>query len=206
MDSLVTTMVSLPLEAQALALFSLALVMAATARLFGGRRQPAPGIVRKTPDPILAPESPRPPNGVPEGVDFDSQETLIPNRHSATRPLEQIDLLSPAMDEPRQSGVVPDADTLTNAKRLVETAALRLQRMGTGDDNLTAIRGLSPSHAHTLKRLGIRRFEQLAELSEDEVAALALVVSTPLIQIVSDDWVGQARAAARRAQQRSQNL
>ncbi|MEO0601575.1 MAG: hypothetical protein AAF211_09070 [Myxococcota bacterium] len=194
MDSLVDTVVSLPLEAQALALFSLVVVMVATARLVSGvrRPRPVPQPEHPRPDPVLAPESPRPVHTPPQGLDFDDNETLVPGRSDAPAPLEQIDLLSPSRDTPLAAPPRAEASTLADAKARVSDAVARTGETR-GDDNLTAIRGLSPSHAHVLRRHGIRSFAQLGQLTDDELEAVALLLPCSMAQIRTDDWVGQAR-------------
>ncbi|MEM6930415.1 MAG: hypothetical protein AAF602_25990, partial [Myxococcota bacterium] len=143
MDSLVDTVVSLPLEAQALALFSLVVVMVATNRLLSGvrRPRPVPQPERALPDPVLAPETPQRRPTPLRGLDFDDSETLVPGRVDAPAPLEQIDLLSPSRDTPLAAPPRADAATLADAKARVSAAVVRTGEHHV-DDNLTSIRGL----------------------------------------------------------------
>lgn len=150
-----------------------------------------PGSRKVKPDPVLLGAEGR---GIDlSAVDFDSQQTLIPAGFAVRGPHEAIDLLSPDQDQVMVSGDAPDPDSLDAAKRTVAAAVKRVGGAGR-TDNLTQIRGLSPVHARKLYRAGIRSFAQLGELQEEELSAVATLLSCSIDQIRDDDWVGQARA------------
>lgn len=61
------------------------------------------------------------------------------------------------------------------------------------DDNLKAIKGIGPSIERTLNEMGIRRFHQLAEISEGDMDRVAQQLRGFRSRIYREDWIGQAR-------------
>lgn len=150
--------------------------------------------LHRTPDPVLVGREGKPGLNLSH-VDFDSQQTLIPAAFVVKSGPEEIDLLSPDGDRHPLPVERPDDAVLAAAKRTVAAAVDRQGGPG-ATDNLTQIRGLSPVHARALHRHGIRSFAQLGQLDSEEVKAVATLLSCPVDQIESDDWVGQARTHA----------
>ena len=60
------------------------------------------------------------------------------------------------------------------------------------EDDLTAIKGLGPKAADSLKAAGVKRFAQIAAWDEAEIASWDARVNGRG-RIVRDDWVGQAK-------------
>jgi predicted flap endonuclease-1-like 5' DNA nuclease len=60
-------------------------------------------------------------------------------------------------------------------------------------DDLKQIRGIGPVMERTLNELGIQSYEQIANLSKDEVDQLGAAIATFPGRIERDDWVGGAR-------------
>ncbi|MEN0065771.1 MAG: hypothetical protein AAGA48_26770 [Myxococcota bacterium] len=196
MEALVDTLVALPLEVQGAVLLGTVLAMLITVVVVSRRRRDPRSRAPVTQiDPILVPNDERKRMRL-EAIDFDSQNTLIPAGVAGEGPFEQIDLLSPARDQAVARAEAPDAAAIASAKERLKEAALRggARRRR---DNLSAIRGLSPLHARKLQRVGLITFSQLAQLTDDEIADLAMVVGCPQDRIAADDWIGQARAALR---------
>lgn len=63
----------------------------------------------------------------------------------------------------------------------------------TGEDDLTAIKGIGPKMAEKLYEQGIKSFEQLAALSNDYVEQLDKMVKSQG-RIMREDWIGQAKS------------
>lgn len=66
----------------------------------------------------------------------------------------------------------------------------------TGDDDLTRIRGLGPKLAHELNKLGIFRYEQIANLDEDALSSTSHVLYSHKGRILRDGWIQQAAELA----------
>lgn len=62
-----------------------------------------------------------------------------------------------------------------------------------GGDDLKRIKGIGPAIERTLKRLGITRFSQIAELSDFDVDRVADELRGFRSRILREDWIGQAR-------------
>lgn len=91
----------------------------------------------------------------------------------------------------------PLADTPVVATPAVEPAPLPTPAASDGADNLTRMKGVGPKLAARLNELGITRFEQVASLDDDGVAALDAQLGTFQGRIVRDRWVEQAGYLAR---------
>lgn len=63
---------------------------------------------------------------------------------------------------------------------------------GMGDD-LQQIKGVGPAIEKTLHSLGIRRFQQIAEMSEYEIDRVARELRGFRSRIYREDWIGQAK-------------
>lgn len=60
-------------------------------------------------------------------------------------------------------------------------------------DDLKSIKGIGPSIERTLHDLGIRRFHQIAEMSEFDIDRVAQQLRGFRSRIYREDWIGQAR-------------
>jgi large subunit ribosomal protein L19 len=81
--------------------------------------------------------------------------------------------------------------TDARAKRL--NAAFKGFKKPKGEpDNLTQIKGLTPELAERLNGLGVIKFEQIANFSDDDLANVDEALSLEG-RIERDDWVGQAQ-------------
>lgn len=65
--------------------------------------------------------------------------------------------------------------------------------VSSGGDDLKRIKGIGPAIERTLKRLGITRFSQIAELSDFDVDRVADELRGFRSRILREDWIGQAR-------------
>ncbi len=76
-------------------------------------------------------------------------------------------------------------------------------KLGTGmqepADDLKRVSGIGPVFEQTLNEMGIRRFEQLAQLTEQDLERIAARLETVPYRIVRDRWVEQARELADRS-------
>ncbi len=60
-------------------------------------------------------------------------------------------------------------------------------------DDLKKIKGVGPAIEKTLKKLGIHRFNQIAEMSEYDIDRVAQQLKGFRSRIYREDWIGQAR-------------
>lgn len=60
-------------------------------------------------------------------------------------------------------------------------------------DDLKKIKGVGPAIEKTLRRLGIHRFNQIAEMSEYDIDRVAQQLKGFRSRIYREDWIGQAR-------------
>ena len=60
-------------------------------------------------------------------------------------------------------------------------------------DNLKQIKGVGPAIEKTLNELGIRRFDQIAQMSEYDIDRVAHRLKGFRSRIYREDWIGQAR-------------
>jgi len=83
----------------------------------------------------------------------------------------------------------PDPDT-----QKIEVDLLTGERKsGDGKDDLKQIKGVGPAIEKTLNDLGIFLFNQLAEISEQEIDRVAQRLKGFRSRIYREDWIGQAR-------------
>jgi len=64
-------------------------------------------------------------------------------------------------------------------------------------DDLKRVSGIGPAFERTLNEMGIYRFEQLAQLSEQDLERIAAKLETFPYRIIRDRWVEQARELTR---------
>ena len=83
----------------------------------------------------------------------------------------------------------PDPDTQKSEDDLL-TGELK---SGDGKDDLKQIKGVGPAIEKTLNDLGIFLFNQLAEISEQEIDRVAQRLKGFRSRIYREDWIGQAR-------------
>jgi NADH-quinone oxidoreductase subunit E len=60
-------------------------------------------------------------------------------------------------------------------------------------DNLKLIKGVGPAIEKTLNELGIKRFDQIAQMSEYDIDRVAHRLKGFRSRIYREDWIGQAR-------------
>jgi len=87
----------------------------------------------------------------------------------------------------------PDVAETEVAETSAETAALQDHGPGTLHDDLKLIKGIGPAIEKTLNELGIRRFDQIAEMSEYDIDRVAKRLKGFRTRIYREDWIGQAR-------------
>lgn len=103
--------------------------------------------------------------------------------------------------------VKPLTRTLKQQRNLIqEYREARVERLNegterrddgqTGADNLKKIRGIGPALERRLHRHGIRRYQQIAELSEQELAEIAKHLAIAPNLAKRDQWIEQARDLA----------
>jgi len=61
-------------------------------------------------------------------------------------------------------------------------------------DSLTSLKGVGSVSAARLRDMGVTTFAQIAAWSDDDVEAVAAVISVSPERIRREDWVGQAKA------------
>lgn len=97
---------------------------------------------------------------------------------------------TPAVETPKDDlEKQPAEDVKTGAAALPDAAEAETS----GDDDLTKIKGLGPKAAAALKAEGVTRYAQIAEWSDEEIAAWDSKINGRG-RIARDDWVGQAKA------------
>lgn len=64
---------------------------------------------------------------------------------------------------------------------------------GTSHDDLKQIKGVGPAIEKTLNEMGIRRYHQIAEMSEYDIDRVAHRLKGFRSRIYREDWIGQAR-------------
>ena len=60
-------------------------------------------------------------------------------------------------------------------------------------DNLKQIKGVGPAIEKTLNELGIKLFDQIAQMSEYDIDRVAHRLKGFRSRIYREDWIGQAR-------------
>jgi predicted flap endonuclease-1-like 5' DNA nuclease len=63
----------------------------------------------------------------------------------------------------------------------------------TPGDDLQLIKGVGPAIEKTLNEMGIRRFDQIAQMSEYDIDRVANRLKGFRSRIYREDWIGQAR-------------
>ena len=103
------------------------------------------------------------------------------NRDRITTLYKQYTGARPTVDQPGQPPVAPGR------------YAPDVEFEGAASDTLTSIKGIGPSSEEQLKAAGITTFEQLADLTGDQVMR---VLNSPPPGADFDSWVAQARELA----------
>lgn len=93
------------------------------------------------------------------------------------------------VDVDDEADVVETEEAETSA----EVAALPDHGPGTLRDDLKLIKGIGPAIEKTLNELGIRRFDQIVEMSEYDIDRVAQRLKGFRTRIYREDWIGQAR-------------
>lgn len=81
--------------------------------------------------------------------------------------------------------------------------AMCLEEAPGNPDNLQLIRGIGPVLEKRLNKLGLFHFEQLAKLSEQDIAWLDTHLNSVVGRIQRDEWIAQARDLQRNSDQHS---
>jgi predicted flap endonuclease-1-like 5' DNA nuclease len=71
------------------------------------------------------------------------------------------------------------------------------ERAGDSDDDLKLIRGIGPAFERELKRLGIRKFAQIAAWTSEDVDTIAKKIKAKPERIRRDDWIARAAELTR---------
>ncbi len=109
---------------------------------------------------------------------------------------EQLESDVDVDDEPdvaeTEEAETEEAET-EEAETSAEVAALPDHGPGTLRDDLKLIKGIGPAIEKTLNELGIRRFDQIADMSEYDIDRVAQRLKGFRTRIYREDWIGQAR-------------
>ena len=84
-----------------------------------------------------------------------------------------------------------DLETADDVEDVEDTADANLHDMPR--DNLKLIKGVGPAIEKTLNELGIKRFDQIAQMSEYDIDRVAHRLKGFRSRIYREDWIGQAR-------------
>jgi predicted flap endonuclease-1-like 5' DNA nuclease len=93
----------------------------------------------------------------------------------------------------------PDETIIDKVEEVVEDDAEDVEELADADlqdlpsDNLKLIKGVGPAIEKTLNELGIRRFDQIAQMSEYDIDRVAHRLKGFRSRIYREDWIGQAR-------------
>jgi predicted flap endonuclease-1-like 5' DNA nuclease len=80
-----------------------------------------------------------------------------------------------------------------DAANLADEVQAQFDDDGTSCDDLKQIKGVGPAIEKTLNELGIRRYHQIAEMSEYDIDRVAHRLKGFRSRIYREDWIGQAR-------------
>ena len=122
------------------------------------------------------------PDALGDGLDA-SNETIIEQIEAIEQPDGDEEPVE-ARDDESQDGESPEDDTQEDETREGNTP---------GDD-LQMIKGVGPAIEKTLNELGIRRFDQIAQMSEYDIDRVANRLKGFRSRIYREDWIGQARS------------
>jgi predicted flap endonuclease-1-like 5' DNA nuclease len=84
-----------------------------------------------------------------------------------------------------------DLETADDVEDVEDTADANLHDLPR--DNLKLIKGVGPAIEKTLNELGIKRFDQIAQMSEYDIDRVAHRLKGFRSRIYREDWIGQAR-------------
>jgi len=84
-----------------------------------------------------------------------------------------------------------DLETPDDVEDVEDTAGANLHDLPR--DNLKLIKGVGPAIEKTLNELGIKRFDQIAQMSEYDIDRVAHRLKGFRSRIYREDWIGQAR-------------
>ncbi|HSG80387.1 MAG TPA: hypothetical protein VLD62_12450, partial [Acidimicrobiia bacterium] len=101
---------------------------------------------------------------------------------------------------PREPEPVPVTTSIEEVAETREAAIAALQRRfpngsGVGADDLTLIAGIGPLRERMLNTVGIRTYRDVAALTKEDVANLAVAFASQLARVRRSDWIQGARAA-----------
>jgi NADH-quinone oxidoreductase subunit E len=112
----------------------------------------------------------------------------------AVAPSEPVSGAAPAAPETRQVPPAPPAVAKPKARAARKPVASKPK--GRADDDLKRISGIGPKLEQVLKGQGLRRFTDIAGLSETDVARIDAELALNG-RISRDDWIGQAKVLMR---------
>ncbi len=96
-------------------------------------------------------------------------------------------------DDEDTSGQLEALGTDAGLQELLEEEPPQENRDDELSDDLQQIKGVGPAIEKTLHRLGIHRFQQIAEMSEYEIDRVARELRGFRSRIYREDWIGQAK-------------
>jgi len=102
-----------------------------------------------------------------------------------------------ASNEPHEVEEVAEDDedvgNVEYVEDVVEDSATGTHLAEVARDDLKLIKGVGPAIEKTLNELGIRRFDQIAQMSEYDIDRVAHRLKGFRSRIYREDWIGQAR-------------
>ena len=120
-----------------------------------------------------------------------SNETIIEpvvEIHAAEEPAAEVGEEAVVEDEDAY-----DIDIGTEPDDFPDERRFDADRNATPRDDLKLIKGVGPAIEKTLNELGIRRFDQIAQMSEYDIDRVANRLKGFRTRIYREDWIGQAR-------------
>jgi predicted flap endonuclease-1-like 5' DNA nuclease len=115
-----------------------------------------------------------------------------------------VEYMADSLDEPGDTGELQAADPEPAEAAIDEVFAEEMPDIGpppvdqvdghdTPGDDLQLIKGVGPAIEKTLNEMGIRRFDQIAQMSEYDIDRVANRLKGFRSRIYREDWIGQAR-------------
>jgi predicted flap endonuclease-1-like 5' DNA nuclease len=86
------------------------------------------------------------------------------------------------------------AEAVDHAIAAAPKPKMLLDKRPKDTDDLTSIKGVGPALARQLNDLGLYRFDQLAQMSDADLAWIDANITRFKGRCFRDDWVGQAKA------------
>ncbi|MEZ0003877.1 NADH:ubiquinone oxidoreductase [Sinorhizobium fredii] len=121
-------------------------------------------------------------------------EAVVEPAPSVVTPEEPVSREAPPAPEAREARPAPAAVAKPKARAARKPVAAKSK--GRASDDLKRISGIGPKLVQVLNDRGLRRFADLAALSEADVARIDAELALSG-RILRDDWIGQAKALMR---------